>query len=251
MPSEEALCFPCCRSLLVRAHSPCAQARQGHGHGNAHVVQCPFGTPTAGIETINKQRQRIEPETRKRTIIEATLKCVTRYGHAGTTMTRVAREAGASIGLVSHYFQSKESLMLAAYQELTEQLRRESDQRDAALECSARERLTLMIRSAFKSEIFNQQVLASWVGFWSAAVATPSLASLNRKLYEEYREEMQSLVEAIAIEEGRVIDAKGIARILTALVDGYWLEWALDPEAFKVEEALQDSLEIAERLLRD
>lgn len=166
-------------------------------------------------------------------------------------MTRVAREAGASIGLVSHYFQSKESLMLAAYQELTEQLRRESDQRDAALECSARERLTLMIRSAFKSEIFNQQVLASWVGFWSAAVATPSLASLNRKLYEEYREEMQSLVEAIAIEEGRVIDAKGIARILTALVDGYWLEWALDPEAFKVEEALQDSLEIAERLLRD
>ncbi|WP_310705056.1 transcriptional regulator BetI [Halomonas sp.] len=207
--------------------------------------------PTAEIEKIIKQRQRIEPETRKRTIVEATLKCVTRYGHAGTTMTRVAREAGSSIGLVSHYFQSKEALMLAAYQELTEQLRRESDQRNAALECTARERLRLMICSAFKVEIFNQQVLSSWVGFWSAAVAAPKLARLNRKLYEEYRQEMQSIVEAIAIEEDRAINAKRVARILTALVDGYWLEWALDPEAFKVEEALQDSLGIAERLLID
>lgn len=34
---------------------------------------------------------------------------------------------------------------------------------------------------------------------------------------------MQSLVEAIATEEGRAIDAKGIARILTALIDSYWL----------------------------
>lgn len=211
----------------------------------------PSSTSNTGIETISKQRQRIEPETRKRTIIEATLRCVPRYGHAGTTMTRVAREADASIGLVSHYFQSKEALMLAAYQELTEQLRRESDQRDTALECSARERLMLMIRSAFKSEIFNRQVLASWVGFWSAAVATPSLARLNRKLYEEYREEMQVLAETIADEEARVLDARSIARILTALVDGYWLEWALDPDAFSVDEALQDSLETAERLLGD
>ncbi len=164
-------------------------------------------------------------------------------------MTRVAQQADASIGLVSHYFQSKEALMLAAYQELTEQLRRESDQRDADLTCGARERLMLMIRSAFKREIFNQQVLTSWVGFWSATVATPSLAKLNRQLYNEYRQEMQSLFEEIARDEARPIQASRFARILTALVDGYWLEWALDPEAFDVDDALQDSLDVAERLL--
>ena len=73
-----------------------------------------------------KRRTRVDPETRRKAIVEATMRCITRFGHAGTTIERICDEAEVSVGLIGHHFSSKDELMLATYQELTNQLREET-----------------------------------------------------------------------------------------------------------------------------
>ncbi|MDR9749915.1 transcriptional regulator BetI [Pseudomonas sp. SZMC_28357] len=184
-----------------------------------------------------KRRTRIEPEARRRSIIEATMHCITRHGHSGTTIERICEQAGISIGLIGHHFSSKEELMLCTYQALTDQLRAETEQHLTRKNASARDRLTAMIKSSFKGSIFNAFTLTTWLGFWGAAVSSPELKKLNHTLYFDYRAELEKCFEQAAEEQGKRIDSRSAALTLTALIDGFWLEWTLDHKAFSAAKA--------------
>jgi AcrR family transcriptional regulator len=57
---------------------------------------------------------------KKDKILIAAQELFARYGYAGTTMKMVAEHAGVASGLVFHYFDSKESLFMAAGSELVD-----------------------------------------------------------------------------------------------------------------------------------
>ena len=184
-----------------------------------------------------KRRTRIDPETRRKAIIEATMQCITRYGHSGCTLERICAQAGISIGLIGHHFSSKEELMLSTYQELTDQLREETRKYLAVQGGTPEDRLLAIIRSSFRGQIFNEFILTTWLGFWGAAVSSEQLRALNKKLYADYRKELESVFKAIGKAQGTQIDAKSAALTITALIDGFWLEWALDHKAFSSKKA--------------
>lgn len=189
------------------------------------------------VEQTKKRRTRIDPEMRRKAIIEATMQCITRYGHSGSTLERICAQAGVSIGLIGHHFSSKEELMLSTYQELTDQLREETRKFMEAQSDSPEDRLLAIIRSSFRGQIFNEFILTTWLGFWGAAVSSQELRALNKKLYADYRKELESVFKAIGQENGTRIDAKSAALTITALIDGFWLEWALDHKAFSSKKA--------------
>lgn len=198
-----------------------------------------------------KRRTRIEPEARRRSIIEATMHCITRHGHSGTTIERICEQAGISIGLIGHHFSSKEDLMLCTYQALTDQLRAETERHLAHKTHSARDRLTAMIKSSFKGSIFNEFTLTTWLGFWGAAVSSPELKKLNRTLYFDYRLELEKCFEQVATEQGTTLNSHQAALTLTALIDGFWLEWTLDHKAFSASKAQACCLHVVSLLLAD
>lgn len=189
------------------------------------------------VSEVKKRRTRIDPETRRKAIVEATMRCITRFGHSGSTIERICAEAGISIGLIGHHFSSKEELMLSTYQELTNQLREETRKYMGVRGSSAEDRLLAIIRSSFRGKIFNEFILTTWLGFWGAAVSSEQLRALNKKLYSDYRKELESVFREIAAEQGIEIDAKAGALTITALIDGFWLEWALDHKAFSAKKA--------------
>ncbi len=189
------------------------------------------------VTELKKRRTRIDPETRRKAIIEATMQCITRYGHSGSTLERICAQAGVSIGLIGHHFSSKEELMLSTYQELTDQLREETRKYLEVQGGSAEDRLLAIIRSSFRGQIFNEFILTTWLGFWGAAVSSEQLRALNKKLYADYRKELEAVFKAIGKETGKQIDAKSAALTITALIDGFWLEWALDHKAFSSKKA--------------
>jgi transcriptional repressor BetI len=191
----------------------------------------------AGEPEVKKRRTRIDPEMRRKAIVEATMRCITRFGHSGSTIERICAEAGISIGLIGHHFSSKEELMLSTYQELTNQLRDETRKYLEVKGGSAEDRLLAIIRSSFRGKIFNEFILTTWLGFWGAAVSSEQLRALNKKLYADYRKELEAVFREIATQKGVVIDAKEGALIITALIDGFWLEWALDHKAFSAKKA--------------
>ncbi|MDN6859395.1 transcriptional regulator BetI [Pseudomonas sp. CAN2814] len=195
-----------------------------------------------------KRRTRVDAETRRKAIVEATMRCITRFGHAGTTIERICDEAEVSVGLIGHHFSSKDELMLATYMELTIQLREETRRYLETKGSTPLERLTAIIRSSFRGSIFNEFILTTWLGFWGAAVSSEQLRELNRKLYADYRKELEAVFKAIAAERELALDAKGSALIITALIDGFWLEWALDHKAFSARKAEKCCLQTAQLL---
>eukprot|EP01035_Chromulina_nebulosa_P011747 gene11747-15677_t len=56
------------------------------------------------------------PEDRRRALISATLTCLGRDGTAGLSIRKISKEAGISIGLISHHFAGKDELIGAAYE---------------------------------------------------------------------------------------------------------------------------------------
>lgn len=52
----------------------------------------------------------------KRTaILEATLRLISKHGFHGTAMSKVAKEAGVSAGIIYHYFANKDELIIELY----------------------------------------------------------------------------------------------------------------------------------------
>ncbi len=54
-------------------------------------------------------------------ILDATVRCLTKYGYANTTTPRIAEEAGLTRGAQVHHFGSKHELMTAAMHHMTAQ----------------------------------------------------------------------------------------------------------------------------------
>jgi len=61
-------------------------------------------------------------DDKREAILQATLRLVSEYGFHGTAMSKVAREAGVSAGIIYHYFKNKDALLTELYLELKQQL---------------------------------------------------------------------------------------------------------------------------------
>ena len=67
---------------------------------------------------------RVETEKlRKKELIDATIKSIENHGFQGTTILTISRQANMSAGIISHYFGSKQGLILATIRHLLEELR--------------------------------------------------------------------------------------------------------------------------------
>ena len=195
-------------------------------------------------EPISKERKparerhtRESPEVRRKSIIQAAMRSIAKYGYAGTTIGRICAEAQVSRGLINHHFGTKEELIRQSYKALCDEWAFQT--RDMLLEThrDPEEKLRAMIRVSFGPTVFKQDHLGIWVGFWSVIGKSPSLKKLNRQLYIQDRETYQKTFDEIAVKRGKTIDSRRAAISLGALMDGLWLEWSLDPKGFTPEEA--------------
>jgi len=57
-------------------------------------------------------------EDKRRAILDATLRLISEYGFHGTAMSKIAKEAGVSAGIIYHYFESKDDLMDEVYRDV-------------------------------------------------------------------------------------------------------------------------------------
>lgn len=61
----------------------------------------------------SKERRRKDPAVRRAEILEAARNCVADYGFQGTSVDRIAAEAGVSVGLLYRFFKSKAAIVQA------------------------------------------------------------------------------------------------------------------------------------------
>ena len=192
---------------------------------------------SAHSKTKRGPRQRETPEVRRKLLIQAAMRSIAKYGYAGTTIETICSEAQVSRGLVNHHFGSKEELIRQSYKALRDEWMFQTHGSLRGNYLEPEDKLHAMIRVSFGPAMFKQEYLGIWAGFWSAIGKSPALRKLNRELFDKDRDTYQQIFEEIARKRGKTIDSRRAALSIIALIDGFWLEWCLDPKGFTAQEA--------------
>ena len=107
---------------------------------------------------------------------------VAEYGFEQATVARIARAAGYTTGMVAHYYDSKQDIILAALRlilkRIEERLTRERDGGEANLLSVLSEAI------AIDAQRFTES--AFWLAFWGQMSADPKLKRLNVWVHREY-----------------------------------------------------------------
>jgi TetR/AcrR family transcriptional regulator, transcriptional repressor of bet genes len=195
---------------------------------------------TAHAATASRTRRfsRQLPDTRRQALIDATIECLKKHGHEGLSVRRISAHAKVSIGLINHHFPNKDELVAQAYRHfnatLIAGLQRAVEQASA----SPRDRLTAFLRASFSTPNLKQDVLNAWVVFWGMYKHSSHIQRVHSDTYNAYLLLIHTMLADLEKETGRFSMSLRLAAIgLVALLDGLWLEWCLDPQTFKPEEA--------------
>src|SRR5450755_4850687 len=183
--------------------------------------------------------RRATPAVRREALVEATLRCLKKYGHDGASVRRISAAAGVSIGLINHHFPSKSGLIAETYETLAlsllDSIRRQADNKAV----SPRDRLSNFFRASFAPEILDPQLFNVWLVFWSMVAHSAEIRAVHFSTYGKYRAVLESLL-------GQLVDSgaappfrlRPAAIALSALLDGFWVELSLSPTVFKPREAV-------------
>lgn len=174
-------------------------------------------------------------DARRTGLIEATAAVLAEQGLAGTNVRAICAKAGVSPGLLRHYFAGIDDLVAATY-------RATSDRMDAIFATATesagadpRTRLNAYLTASFRPPVTDPELLGAWTAFWALARSDARMVQIHAESYAGYRARLGDLLIACGVTPA---EAAKLAVLLTAMVDGLWLELSLDAESFGAEAAV-------------
>lgn len=118
---------------------------------------------------------------RRRQLIDATLDAINEVGMHDATIAQIARRAGVSTGIISHYFKDKNGLLEATMRDITSQLRDAVLNRLYALpDGSAGERLQAIVGGNFDETQISSAAMKAWLAFWACSRGSSRRNSYTR-----------------------------------------------------------------------
>ena len=171
---------------------------------------------------------------RRSQLIAATLEAIDQVGMADASIAYIARLAGVSNGIISHYFNDKNGLLEATMRHLMQALRDAvAERRQALSDDSPRAHLRAMIDGNFDDSQVSGPAMKTWLAFWASSMHQPALRRLQRvndhRLYSNLCGQFHR-----ALPQDQ---ARQAARGLASLIDGLWLRGALSGKAFDTAQA--------------
>ncbi len=171
----------------------------------------------------------VDWESRRDEVLAATWRIISREGLAGTTIRKIAREAGYSPGVLAHYFSDKQdilgSALLLSHRRVGDRMDRRAEGLSglAALRVVMLEALPLDEQRLLEAEIE--------VSFWGRALGNPGLAELQNAEFERLWKRLRGLLaDAGRLGELRTgLDLEEAAHQLVTLIDGLSVEAVLYP----------------------
>lgn len=147
----------------------------------------------------------VDHAQRRDEIAHVACQVVAQYGFEQATVARIARAAGYTTGMIAHYYESKQDIILAALRlillRIEERLTRERESGAADLLKVLSEAL------AIDEQRFTE--CAFWMAFWGQMSADKKLKRLNAWVHREYM------------------------RLFTRCFAEHWEEWAAWPQPMR------------------
>ena len=161
-------------------------------------------------------------DARRAQLIEVTIDSLAEVGFVGTTLAEIAGRAGVSPGLVAHYFGEKDGLLEAAFRTLARVVAVRMRER-FALARTPRARVQALIDANLGPENFDRRTGNAWLAFWGQVLHFEGLkrvqTAYQRRMLSNLRSDLRSLIPGE--------DARSLAAMIAAMIDGVWLRAAL------------------------
>jgi AcrR family transcriptional regulator len=124
----------------------------------------------------------VDHAQRREEIAHVACQVVARFGFEQATVARIARAAGYTTGMVAHYYESKQEIILAALRlmllRIEQRLTRERETREA--------NLLDVLSEALAVDVQRFTECAFWMAFWGQVSADKKLKQLNVWVHREY-----------------------------------------------------------------
>lgn len=188
-------------------------------------------------------------EVRRQQLIEATIDSLARRGYSDTTLADVADGAGLSRGIVNFHFESKEKLLVATLQFMSEEyaghwraaLRKAGD--DPARQLRA------LCAADFDRAVCNRRKLAAWCAFWGEAKSRPTYQALCGARDEAYHRTLLDIFVRLRAEGGYSFDPAATALAVNAMLEGLWLRLMMGAGDVSRESAFAAVLDVLASIL--
>jgi TetR/AcrR family transcriptional regulator, transcriptional repressor of bet genes len=170
----------------------------------------------------------VDAERQRARVIAATWRVVAHEGIEAATIRRIAEAADCTTGLVTHYFQSKEDILVEALRHVfaTGALRVEAD-----LDRPPLEALQAVLLDALPLDEQRLLEWRVWLIFWGQALTSRSLASEQQQNYSKWSTTVRNLLvkarQAGAVDELTDVELATIRTL--AMVDGLGIRGVFDP----------------------
>jgi AcrR family transcriptional regulator len=170
-------------------------------------------------------------DARRRDVSEAVWRVLARHGFDGLTLRAVAAEMGASTGLLTHYFPSKQALIRHALQ-VSEERSAKRPRRDADAEGLAALRAALL--DVLPLDPATTVMNRVWVSSWDVALGDRELGAAERARYRRWRARLRPIVET-AQRCGDLpprCDTDDLVATVAAFTHGVVVQALFDPRTF-------------------
>ena len=170
----------------------------------------------------------VDHDLRRIAIVEATCDVIATEGLEAATMRRIAQRTGSTTGLVTHYFDSKRDLLLAALRSVHRAAGRRMLDATESGDRDQRSAVEAVIEEALPLDAERLNEWRVWLAFWAQASLDDELRREQHHRYDEWRE----MLEAVLRTSGRDVDVEVDVDVLIAVIDGVGTRAALDIDEF-------------------
>lgn len=181
-------------------------------------------------------------EIRRRELRRAAVRVMRREGAAGTTLEKVAQEAGASKGIVLHYFRNKQELFQEAMREANAGLREDVVRRLMKARTPI-ERIWAIVEANLGDEVFTTPNGHAWLSLCAEVPREPQLARLQSIIHARMHSNLLSGFRDL-VPGSRAVH---LSLSMSALIDGLWVRLGIGDRTITSEIALS----LARNLLED
>lgn len=175
---------------------------------------------------------------RRQDLVQGTIRSIAALGYANSTVQTICEAANVSRGLIGHYFDGKDALLLEAFRHLCDKQDAEMREAIRAAGDDALDRLLTATAVSFQSAASRDNALV-WLALCGVAPWNPQITELYHTLYRRYRSWIEHMMVRAARDRGIAINARHAALTYAQMVDGFWIGWLMDREAFSLEEATE------------
>lgn len=175
---------------------------------------------------------------RRQDLVQGTIRSIAALGYANSTVQTICEAANVSRGLIGHYFDGKDDLLIEAFRHLCEKQDAEMKHAIRSAGDDPLDRLLTATEVSFQSAASRENALV-WLALCGVAPWNPQMTDLYHTLYRRYRSWIEHMMVRAARDRGITINPRHAALTYVQMVDGFWIGWLMDREAYALEEATE------------